>query len=187
MAYDFFNPKTRAINCFLGKKGTLLIAGGCFVPTPEHERAGITRKDFSDYVTPSFLRPTSPVIRRRFLEASGLEVPEDVLKATSRIDEFGGSTSEKDQSKVEFILSDWVDDPMEAGDYRLEESNDGVESVGPGKPPVDHVVNLSEKRATESSQEPKSKEKTEEAHYNPSSEDKTIVLLSRKRRSRNPV
>lgn len=105
MAYEYCNPKKRAIECTIRRPiGTILIPGGTFVPTPEQEAAGVTAEIFKDYVGPSFLRPTPPAVRRRLLQAVGLPVPESIVTATAHLTEFGGEVGHEEAERVAAIL-----------------------------------------------------------------------------------
>ena len=90
MPFELHNPRKRAVECVLrGSFGTRTILGESFVPDPEQEERGLSAEFFEDYV-PKFLKPTPPVVRRRLLEASGLEVSVMFLEATCHLEEFGG-------------------------------------------------------------------------------------------------
>jgi len=105
--YDFYNPKKRAIECVLrGNIGTVLVAGESFVPTPEQEKKGLTAESLENAgFVPKLLKPTPPVIRRRLLQASGEEIPEDILASTSHLAEFGGGSTERAPVDPEEVVS----------------------------------------------------------------------------------
>jgi hypothetical protein len=107
MAYEFQNPRKRAIECVIRAPiGTTLIAGGTFVPTPEQEEGGLTPDLLEDWVNPSFLKRTPPALRRRLLAAKGIPIPEDLIAATAHLEEFGGVVDSVEQEKVDEILSE---------------------------------------------------------------------------------
>jgi hypothetical protein len=76
--------------CNLGKPiGEIRVVAKTAVPTVEMEKEGIRAKDFKNFVSPSWLRPTPPQMRRRLLEAANQEIPEDLERRTRHL--FPGS------------------------------------------------------------------------------------------------
>jgi len=89
--FEYHNPHPSAVECCIRQPvGSVKIAAGQVVPTPEMEAVGITADVLSPFVLPSFLRPTPPPVRRRLLVAAGAAIPEDLVAATAHLPEFGG-------------------------------------------------------------------------------------------------
>jgi hypothetical protein len=90
--FDYHNPHVSAIECCIRQPvGSIIIKAGEVVPTPEMEDKGITADVLAPFIVPNLLRPTPPVVRRRFLQAGGFPVPEDIIAATAHLPEFGGA------------------------------------------------------------------------------------------------
>lgn len=69
MPFEFYNPHVSRCGCYLGSTyGEIKVEPGQYVPTPEHEKAGITSAMFEKHVAPSFLHKTPGQIRRRLRE-----------------------------------------------------------------------------------------------------------------------
>jgi hypothetical protein len=100
--FEYHNPHPSAVDCCIRHQaiGTLRVAAGQAVPTPEMEARGVTAQLLEPFVLPSFLRPTPPADRRRLLVAAGVAVPEDVVTATSHLPEFGGAVLPKATAPV---------------------------------------------------------------------------------------
>lgn len=103
MPFELHNKKKRAVQCCIrGKWGCYTVAGESFFPTIEEEESGLRAEMFSEFV-PKLLSPTPAPVRRRLLEASGLEVPDSVLEATAHLAEFGGQDETKFPAAVEEV------------------------------------------------------------------------------------
>lgn len=93
MAFEFHNPQQNAIECCIPAPiGLIKVNAGDYVPTPEMEERGVTPDLFKPFAEARFaLKATSPVARRRLLEAAQLEVPPDLVALTKNLPEFGGT------------------------------------------------------------------------------------------------
>jgi hypothetical protein len=89
MAYEYHNHNRHAVECTIPPHGTILVAADTFVPTPKQEEKGLSADIFETF-TPSLLKITAPAVRRRLLEAEGIEVPADIVTATAHLAEFQG-------------------------------------------------------------------------------------------------
>jgi hypothetical protein len=142
MAYEFHNHNRHAIECTIPPHGTILVPQDTFVPTPKQEAAGLTADIFETF-TPSLLKITAPAVRRRLLEAEGIEVPKNIVTATAHLEEFQrvagpgneGATPELPEAVLPQDIAD--DEIVKITDAGTEVVKDPTppESVAPPPPP----------------------------------------------------